>query len=519
MTHSKRSPSNSLQEAQATHREPSTLSGRILIVDDEVQLYESLVQFLNLQGYRATGTHAVEEARTLLDREAYDLVITDVHFPNGTARDLFEFARKHHPEVAFMFMTGNPDLDLAIELLRAGGYDYIVKPFGLNDLLNKVQSVLEKVEQRRRQRHLVDDLRGLLERRLSELRIYQDIFESTEEGLLILDTRGHIVKANRGFERLSGLDEQALSHRSLEDLCPHLFPDLPLDQVRETLEKTGRWSGEQTALRRDGQPWISSVSMFPIRDDQGKLFAYGAFVKDVTSQRSVERALIHSLERTTLAQEAIIFGLARLAEYRDKDTGLHLERIRNYCKILAEALAEHPRFRRKVDEQFIKTLYSTAPLHDIGKVGIPDYILLKPGKLTKLEYEIMKTHTIIGYQTLASIKKQYGEMEFLNMGIEITYYHHEKYDGSGYPVGLKGEAIPLSAQILAVADVYDALTSRRIYKEAYSHQVTLDMMRQERGRHFSPDLLDLFLNIADKFQAISRRYSESFPEEDPTDEE
>ncbi|RMG66351.1 MAG: response regulator [Calditrichaeota bacterium] len=514
MEEPKHCPTRSAQAASAHAQEQQNGPVRILIVDDEVQLYESLVQFLNLQGFQATGTHSIEEAQSLLDRERFDLVISDVHFPNHTARDLFDYARKHHPEVAFMFMTGNPDLDFAIDLLRQGGYDYIIKPFGLTDLLNKVRTVLEKVEQRRRQRHLVDDLRLMLDRRLNELRIYQDIFECAEEGLLILDTEGNIVKANQGFERLSGLEEQALFQRSLEELCPHIFPDLPLDQVRETLQKTGRWSGEQTAMRSDGQPWVSNVSIFPIRDDKGKLFAYGAFVKDVTSQRSVEKALIQSLERTTLAQEAIIFGLARLAEYRDKDTGLHLERIRNYCKILAEALADHPRFQKKVNTQFIKTLYSTAPLHDIGKVGIPDYILLKPGKLTKLEFEIMKTHTIIGYQTLSSIKKQYGEMDFLNMGIEITYYHHEKYDGTGYPVGLRGESIPLSAQILAVADVYDALTSKRVYKEAFTHQVTLDIMRSERGKHFAPELLDVFLSVADQFQLISRQFSEAPEEED-----
>ena len=165
-------------------------------------------------------------------------------------------------------------------------------------------------------------------------------------------------------------------------------------------------------------------------------------------------------------------------------------------------MSQHPRFEEQITDKFIDYLYRTAPLHDIGKVGIPDNILLKKGPLTPDEYTIMKTHTLIGYQTLKSIREQYGEMEFITMGMDIAYAHHERYDGKGYPRGLSGEAIPIPAQIVAVADVYDALTSERAYKKAFSHEVSLNTMKMERGKHFDPLLLDLFLSLADRVNAI-----------------
>ena len=212
----------------------------------------------------------------------------------------------------------------------------------------------------------------------------------------------------------------------------------------------------------------------------------------------------------TLAQEAIIFGMARLAEHRDQNTGFHLERIRSYCKLLAQTLIDRKMYIEEVNEEFIEMIYRTAPLHDIGKVGIPDYILLKSDKLTDPEFEIMKSHTQIGYHTLNSIQKQYGDMHFLKMGIEITYCHHERWDGNGYPRGLKNGQIPLSAQILAIVDVYDALTTERSYKEAYTHEAAIEIMKEERGKHFSPKIFDIFLEISNEVDKIRKNLSEHY---------
>ncbi len=209
-------------------------------------------------------------------------------------------------------------------------------------------------------------------------------------------------------------------------------------------------------------------------------------------------------------QDAIIMAMASLAETRDNETGNHIRRTQNYVAALARQLKHLPRFSSELTEENIELLYKSAPLHDIGKVGIPDNILLKPGKLDSDEFEIMKMHTTYGRETILSVERYLGESnEFLRFAREITYSHQEKWDGSGYPENLSGDAIPISARLMAVADVYDALISKRVYKPAFSHEEAIDIMRKGRGSHFDPDILDVFLKITDEFREIALRYRES----------
>ena len=194
---------------------------------------------------------------------------------------------------------------------------------------------------------------------------------------------------------------------------------------------------------------------------------------------------------------AMIYALSQLAEHRDDDTGKHIERTRLYCKIFAKKLRSNPKYTAIITDQFIENIYHAAPLHDIGKVGIPDCILLKPGKLTPDEFETMKTHASIGASTLQEVLVEYPQNDFLKMGIELALYHHEKWDGSGYPKGLTGDEIPLSAQIMALADVYDALRSSRPYKEAFSYEKSGDIIMESAGKHFSFDLVSVFAGFCE----------------------
>jgi len=201
-------------------------------------------------------------------------------------------------------------------------------------------------------------------------------------------------------------------------------------------------------------------------------------------------------------QHVTIFALARLAESRDQDTGDHLNRMRKFSYMIAKRLAKTKTYKGYIDKKYVNNIYHSSPLHDIGKVGISDTILLKPGKLTLDEFELMKNHTVIGGKTLEDAEKQlkYKTKSFLAMGKNIAYCHHEKWDGSGYPFGLKGTEIPLSARIVALADVYDALTSKRVYKDAISHEVAKDMIVQGRNKHFDPQIVDTFLMLEHIFK-------------------
>lgn len=205
------------------------------------------------------------------------------------------------------------------------------------------------------------------------------------------------------------------------------------------------------------------------------------------------------------SRDLIIFSLAKLADSRDPQTGAHLERMREYSKILASHLSTLPEYRDTVDGDFVQLIYLTSPLHDIGKVGIPDQVLLKPGKLTTEEFEIMKQHTIIGGETLDAAVASHPEARFLRMARDIAWTHHERFDGTGYPHGLSGYDIPLSGRIVAVADVYDALTSSRVYKPAYSHETAKEIIVEGRGTHFDPAIVDAFLATESQFIEVAEQ--------------
>lgn len=210
-------------------------------------------------------------------------------------------------------------------------------------------------------------------------------------------------------------------------------------------------------------------------------------------------------------QEVTILAMASLAETRDNDTGNHIRRTQFYIRILAEKLRHHERFRHLLDEdKTIDLLFKSAPLHDIGKVGIPDAILLKPGRFTPEEFEIMKSHTTLGRDAILAAEQRLGlELPFLYYAKEIAYSHQEKWDGTGYPEGLSGDDIPISGRLMAVADVYDALICRRVYKEGMPHEKAVGIICEGSGTHFDPDMVEAFKEIAADFREIAKRYEDT----------
>lgn len=208
-------------------------------------------------------------------------------------------------------------------------------------------------------------------------------------------------------------------------------------------------------------------------------------------------------------QDVTVIAMSSLAETRDNETGNHILRTQRYVRCLAEHLIDHPRFKALLTPEYIQLLFKSAPLHDIGKIGIPDHILLKPGKLTPEEFEVMKKHTTIGYESIVRAEKSMGgEVSFLRLAKEIALSHQEKWDGTGYPEALKGDAIPVSARLMALADVYDALISKRVYKPAFSHEEAVRIISEGRSTHFDPDILDAFLAVQEEFRAIAESFAD-----------
>lgn len=226
----------------------------------------------------------------------------------------------------------------------------------------------------------------------------------------------------------------------------------------------------------------------------------------VEYKNELERKVKARTQQVVQTQQVTVFALAKLAESRDNETGDHLERMRSYARELAAEIITLDKYRDTCDESYAQAIYQSTPLHDIGKVGIPDSILLKPGKLTEEEFEIMKHHCRIGGDTLRAADIEAGRDSFLAMGRDIAYYHHEKWNGSGYPFGLAGEAIPLCARIAALADVYDALSSRRPYKEPFDHEKSRAIILEGSGTHFDPDIVNAFLGREEQFLAIRAKF-------------
>jgi putative two-component system response regulator len=236
--------------------------------------------------------------------------------------------------------------------------------------------------------------------------------------------------------------------------------------------------------------------------------AHADFLRDQNAW--LEAEVGRRTREITAIQDVTILAMASLAETRDSDTGNHIRRTQLYVRALAEKLKSHPRFGYYLSDAMVEVLYKSAPLHDIGKVGVPDRILLKPGKLTAEEFEVMKTHTTLGRDAIAHAEWKLGmSVEFLGCAKEIAYGHQEKWDGSGYPEGLAGEDIPISARLMAIADVYDALISRRVYKDGLSHERAVQIIRDGRGVHFDPDMVDAFLELAEDFRAIATRFADT----------
>jgi putative two-component system response regulator len=222
----------------------------------------------------------------------------------------------------------------------------------------------------------------------------------------------------------------------------------------------------------------------------------------------LEQEVARRTEEVHEVQDVTILTMASLAETRDNETGNHIIRTQHYVKLLARQLQNHPKFAHYLDETTIDLLFKSAPLHDIGKVGIPDSILLKPGKLDADEFEIMKTHTTLGKLAIESAEARLGKsVPFLVCAKEIAFSHQEKWDGSGYPVGLTGEQIPISARLMAIADVYDALISRRVYKPPFTHETAMKIIEEGRGRHFDPDIVDAFAAIQLACKAIADQHA------------
>lgn len=335
----------------------------------------------------------------------------------------------------------------------------------------------------------------------SEVR-YRELYDNIIDIVILVDRNYKILMANPRFFDIIGIPSESKIDFGLLNF---VHPD---DTRRVEEHMLSRLQREQDVqdfqfrlVNKSGQVFSVECNAKSIRKDDS-LAGYQMVIRDITERRRLEDDLLESYKSVQDARVATILGLAKLAEYRDEDTGTHLERIREYAKMIAEELALKPKYRNYITPDYVEDIYNSSILHDIGKVGVPDSILLKPARLTPEEFDVVKRHSTLGGDALKAVEAQIEGKSFLTLGKEIAYYHHEKWDGGGYPKGLKGEEIPLSARIVALADVYDALTSQRVYKDAYSHEKATEIIVADSGTHFDPEVVECFLLHVDDFRRV-----------------
>lgn len=523
-------------------------ASKILIVDDEPFIRKVLSKYLIGKNYVIETADNGEVAIDKLNSEPFDLVLTDLRMPKMGGRELLQIMSENFPGIPKIVLTGYGTSEDIILALQTGAYDFLTKPitdFGILD--HSIKRAIERKklnDERTRYLQQVNQINEIITM-LNKGKSTDDIFHSLNstlkkiipfETLVLL-----IINKETGMVGVKLVDSDRHSvfttdsYFSKDD--PILY-DVSMTKALLSIDNVQDFPGayaQSEFIREFIKGEYKSLLILPlIMKDVNRgflLFAsrsVEAFVKShVTFLESIGGQISFSIERGELiaeieqytknlehtieirtkeilkTQKSMIFALSKIADTRDRTTGDHLERIRSYCVLIAQIMKYSG--NTEITNQFIRDMYDSSILHDIGKVGIPDSILLKKDRLSDEELQIMLRHATIGYEALKSATKDLGEDSFLKMALDITLYHHERWDGSGYPFGLKGTEIPLSARIVAIADVYDALTTARPYKKAFSHQESLEILMKETYK-FDPELLKIFMDNADEFDQIRMRF-------------
>jgi response regulator RpfG family c-di-GMP phosphodiesterase len=536
------------------------ISQRVLFVDDEPNVLTGLQRQLRHDFEITTAPSGDEGLQRLREDGPFAVVVSDYKMVGMNGVEFLRRVRRIATDTVTVLLTGFADVEIAMAAVNEGCvFRLLSKPCPRDRLRQTVQDCLEQYRMVVSQRllsqeitHVNDELRTFnheLEQRVTERttqirRLYQFVnelngLESVEEiaravvvttadllaaqrVILLLpdETREYLAVAHAvGIEAASGAELRIPVRSALaagtDDARPVIVVDGDAARVYSQHYGEALFAHPPTVMVRLVARQ-QTVGLLNVAQRNGPAFFDEdslALLKAISESAATAIQNNLRLRERNEARDVVILALAKAAEHRDPETGTHLERVQTYCRLLCETLAHQPKYTATIDRDFIDAIVRSSPLHDIGKIGIPDRILLKPGKLTPEEYEVMKTHTRIGAKTIRALLRPGLQQSFLRMGLDIAEAHHEKYDGSGYPNGLAGEEIPLSARILALADVYDALTSKRVYKPAFSHEQAAEIIYKENGKHFAPDVVQAFTEQATEFERVAREWRD-----DPADE-
>jgi len=528
----------------------SEISQKILFVDDEHLLLEGIKRQLRREFdiFIAEGGEA--GLAILSEQGPFAVVVSDYNMPGMDGIQFLSRVRECHPQTVLIMLTGRADLDIAMDALHHAQISrFLNKPCPKLVLQDTLKDGIEQYRLRRSEQ--------LLQTQLKQANQALNTLNGQLEALVAEKTRAlsiqyayvaNMAQMQNSLAVISGLIQTVQTLTGIPPIGLWLSPNLdhqfecryPNDITEVTRSRRLTLSNGMIAKFTDSNSrWLTaddlqtdielaecliettSAMALPLKSKQGLLGFLTLASEFVNCASDRIDALFSILDVTTTAlqshwhreafedaQDAIITALAKLSEYRDPETGAHLLRIKKYCTLICQELSQSADYQSMVTARFSEDLVRSSPLHDIGKVGIPDAILKKPGQLSEDEFEIMKTHARIGGDTLKAVYDQFPSQSFIKCGMDIANCHHEKWNGSGYPLGLSGNDIPLSARILALVDVYDALTCRRVYKDPFPREKAKKIVMEGSGNHFDPGIVAAFLRIENDFFQIAQQYAD-----------
>lgn len=524
---------------------------RILSVDDEPNILSALKRQLRREYDVITAGSGSEGLEVFQSEGPFAVVMSDYNMPRMDGVEFLRRIRELSSDTVSIMLTGRAELDVAVSALHHGKiFRFLNKPVSHEVLLRALDDSFEQHRLITAERELtrqinqanaeLQQLNLQLEGKVAERtrtlkRLYE--FVSTLNGLesvaavanLTVNTTSKILLSP--LVSLWGFDAEKGQLQALGATDPNI-PGTTLESAQclagSVLAKRGIQvfaDPDEVGLNAEDRTHlldfpILAVPLLTGSEPVGIMMLSGtsrapfteeaiATANSIADSASIAlRGRQHHQERDE-TQDAVIMALAKLSEYRDPETGQHLNRLKVYCRLLCEALRSHPVLGPQITQAFIEDVVRSSPLHDIGKVGIPDHILKKPGRHTEEEFELMKTHASIGGDTLRSVLEECRYQGFIRTGMDIAYCHHERWDGTGYPKGLSGAEIPLAARVLALADVYDALTTARVYKPAFPHEKARQIIIEGSGSHFDPSIVDAFLSREHDFATTAQALADN----------
>ncbi|MBU0633346.1 response regulator [bacterium] len=459
----------------------------LLYIEDEELIRNNIALFLQTIFTDVEVASNGIEALRLYQEKKFDIVVTDIFMPEMNGITVVQKIKKINPQQSVIITSACEESTYLLELINLGVTQFLLKPIKTEQVINILNEVVTNIYNQRKVDECNNNLKQELIHQTALLEQYKEIVDISTI-VTQTDIEGSIIYANEAFCKISGYCPKEVISRN-HNILRH--PDMSSEFYKnlwETILNKQTWHGTIKNIDKDGKTYINNSTIKPILDEFDNIINFISISHNVTELHDLNDEIWHT-------QHEMLSLLGEVGETRSLETGNHVRRVAKYAKLLGELYG--------LEDEQIKMLYSATPMHDIGKIGIPDSILLKPEKLDPQEYETMKTHSKIGYTILKE-----SHRPLLQAAAIIAHEHHERWDGTGYPNKIAGEEIHIYGRIVALADVFDALSYGRVYKQAWSLEKIIEFISNERAKQFDPKLVDIFLDNIESFKEISLKFKD-----------